>query len=586
MGINYTANVYYGEEITYRHICTEEGIYKDYFDEWKSSGFLFGENGYAYYFDIEDGKVVKDDEPYTDIYGNPYTKDYVIEQDYQVTSLEAEYFTKISENIYEAKPEYLYQLSRNLIGEPDPESITLTIESGLIQSIEIDNFYDDYLGELDSCQIVFTDIGTSVLDLEIDTTPSFIDQLPPMNDPSKPVSTEVSDIGKMLTPDAYVLPEDTSGGENPGLKTALDEAKTGVSYHLEDYFDDTVNKDTQYWEPSTRERDFYIDGYSIYIDDSSSGNQYCYTLVDGETYRVDTDGVYSTFVKRDGDYNEITAGGNIFEELSPEMFTLEDDGTYKGKEEYYDLFDEVFSLAGRGKGYFYQGNPSTYISDVTLSLEDGRISNLTMDRYFAFGDGDDDLQTLTITVLDVSHPMPFEDDYLTQDQKALRDAILKTGNNYTVDYTYYDDTYRKEYYGDRVIYKDYGFDWASSGFVYVNDYAYYFDIDEGIVNVDDEPYELGGQIYYRDYMNKGYLPLVQIDPSHFTLKGDSYVADDVALQELNSIFFDEDSPISLTLTLTSDGLVSQIVLSCEGWGGEDDTCTADIVDVGSTEYVG
>ena len=33
MGHNYTANVYYGDSLTYRHLCTEDGIYKDYFDE-------------------------------------------------------------------------------------------------------------------------------------------------------------------------------------------------------------------------------------------------------------------------------------------------------------------------------------------------------------------------------------------------------------------------------------------------------------------------------------------------------------------------------------------------------------------------
>ena len=35
MGHNYTANVYYGDALTYRHLCTEDGIYKDYFDEWR-----------------------------------------------------------------------------------------------------------------------------------------------------------------------------------------------------------------------------------------------------------------------------------------------------------------------------------------------------------------------------------------------------------------------------------------------------------------------------------------------------------------------------------------------------------------------
>lgn len=59
MGVNYTANVYYGGEITYRHICTDDGIYKDYFDEYKSSGFVFKDD-LAYFFELKNGVQIID----------------------------------------------------------------------------------------------------------------------------------------------------------------------------------------------------------------------------------------------------------------------------------------------------------------------------------------------------------------------------------------------------------------------------------------------------------------------------------------------------------------------------------------------
>lgn len=189
----------------------------------------------------------------------------------------------------------------------------------------------------------------------------------------------------------------------------------------------------------------------------------------------------------------------------------------------------------------------------------------------------------------------------------LEEAIAKMGVNYTANVyyggeityrhictddgiykDYFDDYDRVEFYGDRVIYKQYQNAWGSSGFVYVNDYAYYFDMDEeGIVSIGEEPYtDFYGNPYYRDWMNKTYLPLVTINPLHWTLNGDgSYEADAIGLDVINDIFY-EDSPLSCNITLTEDGYVDAINFDCAAAGYSDGTCTAKVIDIGTTNYTG
>lgn len=590
MGVNYTANVYYGGEITYRHICTDDGIYKDYFDEYKSSGFVFKDD-LAYFFELKNGVQIIDDHPYEDFYGNPYTKEQVIETDYQVSSIKAEYFVKTAANTYEAKTEYLDSLCHDILYEDTPTSIILTTENGLLKSIAFNDFYDDYYGELDSAEVVFTDIGTTVLDFSKPDTNPFLDQLPPENDPSKPVSTEKSTYGVKKAIDNYVLPEDTSGGVNTELQTALKATKQKVSFTLSDYFDDTVNKDKggSSWQPSTRERNYVIDGYEIYIEEPARGTHSYFAQAEGKAYSINDSGFYFNFVEKAGDIATVALGGNPFWALSSEMFEVGSAaGTYALKKDYYPVVATIFDNMGRDKDYFYSGSPSTYISAASVTLVNGAITTLTIDRYFTFNDGYDDLQTLTFTITDQTKAMPYDDDYLSADQKVLRDAILKTGNNYTLDIDYYDDYDRVEFYGDRVIYKQYQNAWGSSGFVYVNDYAYYFDMDEeGLVSVGEEPYtDFYGNPYYRDWMNKTYLPLVTINPLHWTLNADgSYEADAIGLDVINDIFY-EDSPLSCNITLTEDGYVDAINFDCAAAGYSDGTCTAKVIDIGTTNYTG
>lgn len=592
MGLNYTANVYYSGELTYKHICTEDGIYKDYFSEYNSSGFMFDENDYAYFFELKDGVVQLDETPYEDFYGNYYTKQNVIDQDYFCSILQAEWFTKQAPNTYYAKDEFLATIANKLLYVDEPEEVILTTESGKVKDLQINNFYDDYYGSLDSVEITFTDVGTTTLDFETEKVPSFLEQLPNENDPSKPTAPTTYDLENYHEVDPYTLPNDDNEGINPELQQAINAQKVSTNYTFEDYFDDTINKDKSDWNPSSSIYNLRFNGNKAYLKSQSSGVSNYVVKSNDIAYRIDLYGIYYSFVERDDSFEERTLGGNIFQKLSAKMFDKVNDTTYKGKQEYYSDFEAMVNLIARDAASFYDGNPTTYVSNVELQLEDGQISKLIIERYFTFNDGADDLQRFTITIDSDSEvvKMPFEEGYYTQDEQKLVDAIKKAGNNYTVNYKYYDDTIRTEYYGDRVIFKDYYNDFGSSGYVYVNDYAYFFDMTDGIVNVDDTPYKpyFNSDLEcYRAYMNKMYLPLVQLNPKDFEFDGTKYSVKYSALEDYDYILFGTGESIySMDLTLSNDGYIDTITMDSDGWGGDATTSTLTISDIGTTNFTG
>lgn len=588
MGHNYTANVYYGDALTYRHLCTEDGIYKDYFDEWKSSGFMFGEDGLAYFFELQDGEMVLDDEPYLDFYNEPYTKEYVISRDYQVSRLHAEDFVKTAPNTYVAKEEKLYELSHGLVDEGLPEGITLLTENGKVKSVSIEDFVDEDSGMLDTATIEFVDVGTTTLDFSKPEKPDFVSQLPAENDPTKPVAPEEYDLENYHEPDPY----DAGQSEGGELGDALFALKSNAAYAMEDYFEDTVNKGTDYWEPSSAEYEFNFKGNEACIENVYSGVSNYLVKSGDEAYRVDIHGHTYAFVKRDFSFEDATLGGNVFARLSAEMFEESSDGVYKAKQSALAELDQMMAYCARGKDSFYTGDPDTYVKQATLTLEGGKVKSLVVERYFTFHDGYDDLQRITFAVDAEAEPlvMPYEDGYFDADEQALVDAIVKTGSNYTVSYAYYDDTTRTEYYGDRVIYKDYGYDWGSSGYVYINDYAYLLDIEDGVVHVDEQPYKpyINSDLeYYRAYMEKCYLPLAFVNPKDWTFDGTCYVVDDAKAEDYDYEWFGtRDYVASMKLYLTDDGYVDRVEMLSSGYGADDLLSTMTFTDIGTTEYQG
>ena len=588
MGHNYTANVYYGDALTYRHLCTEDGIYKDYFDEWRSSGFMFGEDGLAYFFELQDGEMVLDDEPYLDFYDEPYTKEYVISRDYQVSYLHAEDFVKTAPNTYLAKEEKLYELSHGLVDAGLPAGITLLTENGKVKSVSIEDFVDEDSGMLDTATIEFVDVGTTMLDFSKPEKPDFVSQLPAENDPTKPVAPEEYDLENYHEPDPYDAGE-SEGGE---LGDALFALKSNAAYAMEDYFEDTVNKGTDYWEPSSAEYEFSFKGSEAYIENAYSGVSNYLVKSGDEAYRVDIHGHTYAFVKRDFSFEDATLGGNVFARLRADMFEESSAGVYKAKQSALAELDQMMAYCARGKDSFYGGDPDTYVKQATIALEGGKVKSLVVERYFTFHDGYDDLQRITFTVDSEAEPlvMPYEDGYFDADEQALVDAIVKTGSNYTVSYAYYDDTTRTEYYGDRVIYKDYGYDWGSSGYVYINDYAYFLDIEDGVVHVDDEPYKpyINSDLEcYRAYMEKCYLPLTFVNPKDWTFDGTCYVVDGALAEDYDYEWFGtRDYVASMKLYLTDDGYVDRVEMLSSGYGADDLLSTMAITDIGTTEYQG
>lgn len=73
---------------------------------------------------------------------------------------------------------------------------------------------------------------------------------------------------------------------------------------------------------------------------------------------------------------------------------------------------------------------------------------------------------------------------------------------------------------------------------------------------------------------------------HWTLNADgSYEADAIGLDVINDIFY-EDSPLSCNITLTEDGYVDAINFDCAAAGYSDGTCTAKVINIGTTNYTG
>lgn len=546
------------------------------------------QDGLAYFFELQDGEMVLDDEPYLDFYDEPYTKEYVISCDYQVSWLHAEDFVKTAPNTYQAKEEKLYELSHGLVDAGLPTGITLLTENGKVKSVSIEDFVDEDSGMLDTATIEFVDVGTTMLDFSKPEKPDFLSQLPAETDPTKPVAPEEYDLENYHEPDPYDAGE-SEGGE---LGDALFALKSNAAYAMEDYFEDTVNKGTDYWEPSSAEYEFDFKGNEAYIENVYSGVSNYLVKSGDEAYRVDIHGHTYAFVKRDVSFEDATLGGNVFARLSAEMFEASSAGVYKAKQSALAELDQMMAYCARGKDSFYTGDPDTYVKQATLTLEGGKVKSLVVERYFTFHDGYDDLQRITFNVDAESEPlaMPYEDGYFDADEQALVDAIVKTGSNYTVSYAYYDDTTRTEYYGDRVIYKDYGYDWGSSGYVYINDYAYLLEIEDGVVHVGEQPYKpyINSDLEcYRAYMEKCYLPLTFVNPKDWTFDGTCYVVDGALAEDYDYEWFGtRDYVASMKLYLTDDGYVDRVEMLSSGYGADDLLSTMTFTDIGTTEYQG
>ena len=230
MGHNYTAKAYYGDnDLYYTLYCTEDGIYSKYSTEWGSSGFIFKDDGLAYYFHLTDGLANIDEEPYKWMDGDTYTRDFVYSRDYPVSTIVAEYFEKTAEGVYSCKEDYLYTMGRAIVSESDPAEIKINVADGYITNIEVNDFTDPDFGGTDSVNLTFENVGqTSIEEFLVTERPPFESQLPSPTDPSKPQAPSTYESAgdkpiDTVNPSVYVNGE--SDDTLSELKTAIDNAR-------------------------------------------------------------------------------------------------------------------------------------------------------------------------------------------------------------------------------------------------------------------------------------------------------------------------------------------------------------------------
>lgn len=623
MGYNYTAEVWNNSNTTpdYAKISTEKGIYKKAPSEYASSGILFDTSGYyVYEFKVRGGNTIinydnpskKDDDTY-------YTRQDIYESEYIASVINPQAYLSQGSGVYACRAEYREQQGSAILGKAgSAASIYITVSGDYISRIAIDDFLDKDIGKEDTIEIEFSKIGTSSIDEYINTSGNVGGsyELPGPTDPSKPVapssvpgSDEVKPVDSVPS-SAYV--NGSNDNALPALKAAIDSARQKIRYNFEDYFEDTVNKNTQYWQPSSNYYISQFDGYKAYVANAyaSSGIYFPTTenyivLSGGKVYRIDDENGIIKYVERDSSYEDRTLGGNIFFKLNASMFeqSAVNPNAFTVKSQYLDAACEVLFDCARGANKFYNGTPTIRNASVTVTLtNDGKFQSIEANRLFVFGSGTPDLQQMKFSFDYYTQlVMPYEVDIkYTADEQVLYDAIVNTGNNYTLDYQYYDGWQIIEYYADNGIWKWIKESlWGSSGFVYINDYAYFFDFDTENNNaliVDDEPWD-GGTYpketngkYYRAWMNVYYLPLVQIDPRDFTRTGERvYECKSSVLLKYEDVFFDfrdEGGLDGLKIYLDDQGRIEK--LECYNWYMGNEAAYASVIyvgDIGTTEIM-
>lgn len=620
MGHNYTASVYDNNNYTlaYEKISTEQGIYKKAASEYASSGILFDSSGeYVYEFKVRGGKTVIESEPSKKADGTFYTRADVYASEYLASVINPQAYVFQGNGVYACRSEYRNQQGSAILGKTgSAERIYVTVENGKISRISIDNFLDNDIGKEDTIEIEFSKIGSSSIESYISGSGSSgSHELPSSTDPSKP--TAPSSIGSSVKPVDTMTEDNYVNGANdsalPALKSAIDAAREDVCYVVEDTIvDNYYHKTTKY------KYKLHFNGYKLHITNyNGANNSYksdgYYIQSDGKAYKVFYENGVLSYTKYNYytfDSQAISLGGNLFNKLNASMFeqSATDSNVYTAKASSLTTTgDSVFTPAcGVNDLYSYTDNkPSISYGSITLTLKDGKIAKIEASREFVFMNSDNDQQTLTVTLdHEDKLEMPYESEdnniKYSDDELVLKNAIEATGSNYTLDLQYYDSWHVIEYYADNGIWKWYVDNlWGSSGYVYINDYAYYFTVDTQNGNtlvVDDEiyewndgPEETDGK-YYRAWMNKYYLPIAQLDPRDFTRTGEKvFELKSSALRKYDRLFFDfseENGLESMKVFLDDEGRIEKI--ECYNNYLGTDAAYASIVyvgDIGTTEIL-
>ena len=625
MQLNYTASYYISGGLSYKLLATYDAVLYNYGElDKRTYGYKF-KSGLAYRFKFNEFGVAEvEDTPYGDP-ENPLTQREVV-YSYPVSVIYEDDFTHTEENEYTCKEELLAEISQALVGATDARSIVVTLAKGVISKIAVSGYTSPESGLKANLEIRFTDIGKTNADWDTTNADSIWALIPDDNNPDYPDDApQYFGDDPVKTIDKYLLTDNcVSNNDNtlPDLKEAIDNARYGISYVFSDYYDDFWNqaKGNSY-SPYSQNHKFEYNGYRFHytrgyddtkkvdLGDFIDYRDYYYMVSDSVPYRIveGSDKIY--YSKISVAYSELD---NIFAKLSASMFeATATEGVYQVKSALLDEVSEiVYNYYARdpmvltstgGNGIYHDEKPDRLRVDyIRLTARNGNVMSLEAKRTIIFNsqvyqDSQYAYYTFYGYEPDIVMPNERKAEPYTEDQLELVAALEKTGSNYTMNLQWYDGYQRIDYYGDRMIYREYtAMSSNIDGFVYINDYAYYFcnkypsgwDVDH-IIN--KEPYSWGNQVYYRAYMEAAYLPLAKFNAHDFEKDSDGYfVLKKSAMKKYGDWEFDfrdEGGFSKLYIVVDDDGYVEQVV--CEttnSYASGTAKSIAYFYDIGTTEY--
>lgn len=580
-GDNFTAQYFTlgSNKLAFTYSCTPDKFLKDYNSTSQlPEGFMIQVDDFAYkiiYSQNDDGSVSGrvDDNIYQQNGRNWGLED--VQNAYYVTHiLKTEYFVNISTDSsyqYKLKPEYIKTISATLY--PDGAADTMSLITDVIVDVSGGRLSKIQMLAANQAKIVIiniTSIGNTSVDLSGMYIP-FISQLPNTSDPQMPTAPETfgyKNGNGVKSVDSYTDSEFVNGAQDSNLKDlddAIKKARGGVSYTLSDslsYLSTSVSDSgSTSNERSTSERIYKLQfgqDKRAYIARTSGTAVEQYVVQSAnKTYLIDyyPNGTYK--YREVNSWEKYTIGGNIFNKINASMFEASgsDGSTYKLKKEYTETFFRLmfYTCTDKELGDSHlQSVYSTQIANaaptmeptsatITMNSLTGQIMTIQASGVYHWSDGkSNDTHTITITVNNGDNSvlkMPYEwgNSRYDSDQLKLRYALDRI-NYYTLEFNELNTVVYKEYWGKDVVYKEIwtrndigGWvpkEYGSNGWIFINDYAYVFELSNGKVDYDlglgssvvpTEPYYKldKSEKYYRAYMYTVLSPLAQIDPLDF-----------------------------------------------------------------------
>lgn len=581
-GDNYTANFFSGNTKIYEYRCMERGFMQDFNKtDQLPQGFMILPDDLAHalvYSKDENGAITgtASEQVYT-VGEKQWTAEDVKNTYFVNHILKAEQFNNVSTSSvlrFEMKSGYVNSAKQLLYTNNDSlkdlvNKIFVEVRNGRLSKITLNS------NDTPVISINLAAFGTTSIDL--DYLP-FVSQMPNTTDPTKeyaPATYGFKNGEGVKAVDSYVNSDFVNGEHDADLAKlaqAIQNARGGISYvygeALDWYYSGTGNNDSQRFTDEWKYRQQFGQDYRAYIAQlDSSGrtvrkDQYVvrsdnktyliYHWADGTYLYKQMSDTYTDGTPRDT-WKDYTLGGNIFNKINASMFEATDNASdFNLKAEYYDtFFDLMFYNAHTlesvyGTTVYEELAPdmTPLSAKITINPSTGNIIRLTaVGKYYWDDENGEDTHTITITpdysAKTLTMPYEWSDSRYNAKQIELKNARDRA-NYYTLKYDELGTVPYIEYWGKDVVYQEYWqyndgswgpYNWASSGWVFINDYAYLFELtSDGRLNfcfdfglpsserysrVPGEPYDWAGQVWYRAYMQTAIFPLAQIDPLDF-----------------------------------------------------------------------